>query len=379
MSVISKFETLYKRSTDGSIQEWRMERNGDMYRTVSGQWCGKMVESTWKKALPKNVGKSNETTGEEQAILEIEARYTKQKKLAYTNDMDSIDNEFYFSPMLAKNYEDYDLDLDNNCITLFSQPKLDGVRAIVSAKGMFSRKGEPLITAPHILEDLQDLFDARPNLILDGELYNHDLKDDFNTLLSLVKKKKPTVEDLIKSEEIVQYHIYDYFSASNFEERIDDLRGMFNKFSLTKSNIIKLVDTHFVEFQDELDSLYGKYNEAGYEGQMVRISKEGYENKRSKYLLKRKEFITEEFRIIRIEVGEGNRSEVAGRVYVHDEENNVSFKAGIRGSFEFCKKLLEEADSYVNGSVTIRFQNRTPDNIPRFPVAIAFYEGERNI
>ena len=44
--------------------------------------------------------------------------------------------------------------------------------------------------------------------------------------------------------------------------------------------------------------------EAGYEGQMIRKDAP-YECKRSKNLLKRKEFITEEFKVVKVVEGQG--------------------------------------------------------------------------
>ena len=43
----------------------------------------------------------------------------------------------------------------------------------------------------HILDELQPFFNKYPDVVLDGELYNHDLKDNFEKIISLVRKQKP--------------------------------------------------------------------------------------------------------------------------------------------------------------------------------------------
>ena len=71
----------------------------------------------------------------------------------------------------------------------YIQPKLDGVRCLFTKDGAFSRAGNQFMNVEHIEKDLKPVFNKYPNLILDGELYNHGLKDDFNKIISLVKKK----------------------------------------------------------------------------------------------------------------------------------------------------------------------------------------------
>src|SRR5207253_3408210 len=106
----------------------------------------------------------------------------------------------FFKPMLAQKFEEF--------VPGYAQPKLDGVRCIATKDGMFSREGKPIPGAPHIFEALQPLFASNPTAILDGELYNHDHKDDFNAIISLVKKANPSPERLAQIRAEVQYHVY---------------------------------------------------------------------------------------------------------------------------------------------------------------------------
>ena len=82
---------------------------------------------------------------------------------------------------------------------VYSQPKLDGIRCIVRKEGDTligrTRNGKEIECIPHILKSLNGFFLAHPKAILDGELYNHDLRDNFNKITSLVRKQRPIKSD----------------------------------------------------------------------------------------------------------------------------------------------------------------------------------------
>ena len=95
----------------------------------------------------------------------------------------------------------------------FIQPKLDGVRCLIqydnSKVTAYSRTGKEWKNIDHILFSLKGFFQLNPNAVLDGELYNHDLKDDFEKIISCVRKTKPTDEHRVESSELVEFHCYD--------------------------------------------------------------------------------------------------------------------------------------------------------------------------
>ena len=95
----------------------------------------------------------------------------------------------------------------------FIQPKLDGVRCVIQyGDGVspgaiaYSRTGKEWKNIEHILAQLKPFFAKYPNVILDGELYNHDLRDDFEKIISLVRKTKPTDEDRLEASKLTQFH-----------------------------------------------------------------------------------------------------------------------------------------------------------------------------
>ena len=118
-------------------------------------------------------------------------------------------------PMLAYKVDSKPIDWTNK---VYMQPKLDGVRCLIqlNEKGevyAYSRTGKPWLNIEHILQDLKPLFKENEDVILDGELYNHDLRDDFNKIISLVRKTKPTPSDRDEASKLVQFHCYDYIET----------------------------------------------------------------------------------------------------------------------------------------------------------------------
>lgn len=373
-------QTLYKQTATGSIQTWEQEisPDGKSYRTISGKLNGKMITSEWTICTPKNTGKANETSEEAQCLLEVAANY--KKKLAQGNYKDVLDENIsddnYFKPMLAKTYgKDCVVEVsDYEKGNIFSNPKYDGIRMIVNKDGMWSRQGKPIISAPHVFKALKPLFEINSEFIFDGELYSDKFADNFNEIISMARKSKPESGDFAKSEKHLQYWIYDFPShKGSFKERLQALEETISKIK-TGSSFIKLVPAVKIKDKEHLDEMYAQYMEDGYEGQIIRISDKNYENKRSKQLIKRKEFFDDEFVITDITEGDGNRSGMAGRIFCKDSRGKI-FKANMRGNRESYRELLLNKTEYIGTLVTIRYQELTPEEkVPRFGVAIKFWK-----
>ena len=360
-----KFETIYKATKGGKTQEWTIEVVGNKYRTISGQTDGKKITNEWTVVYGKNTGKLNETTDKEQTMKEAIAKRIKKLESGYFEDMKNIYMEQYFEPMLASKWED---SKDKIEYPIASQAKLDGIRCIVTSEGMFSRNGKAIISAPHIRESLEGLFKKHPDLIFDGELYADKFANDFNKIVSLVKKTKPTDADLKESERQIEYHIYDLPSSkNNFIKRMYDLGILFSSF-LNLHPYCRIVETYSCNNEDEVMELYEGYVEKGYEGQILRLDKE-YQNKRSKFLLKHKSFIDEEFTILDIVEGEGNRTGTAG-YFVFENENGDRFKSNVKGTWEETAEMLKNKKKLIGKEATIKYFNRTPAGIPRFGYVI---------
>ena len=373
VSVVGK--TIYKLDSKKKVREWYSEVGTDGVnwglRSTSGLSDGKKVISEWSLVDQKNVGRVNETSLEEQALSEMQSEYQKKLDTGYFVNLAHIDTFDKFKPMLAEKFEDIKLNFNSG--NLYSQPKIDGMRCIARKDGLWTRTGKQIVGTPHIWDSLKVFFQKHPNMILDGELYNHDLNDDFNTIISMVRKTKPTDEDLAKSESLIQYHIYDLIV-------MDELDLEFRKRELLRyeaaNKYVRVLPTMQVSTKEGLDSLYEGYLEHGYEGQIVRIDAP-YENKRTKILIKRKEFSTDEFVVVKMLEGQGNwRGCIKHFVLWLDKEKTKQFQAGVRGNMDTLQKLY--LDGVTPDWVTLRYFTPTPDGIPRFPVVIDWGIGKRN-
>lgn len=364
-----ELKTLYQIDSTGKTRFWLGEIEGSKYRFRSGVLgSNNIVTSGWIYAKAKNIGKINETTEEQQALLEVNSRYQSKIDSGMSENVNNSGAKF-FEPMLAIKFQD----LKFLSFPYYSQPKLDGIRCIANINGLWSRAGKRIVSAPHIEKALKPFFEKNPDFILDGELYNHQFKDDFNRITSLVKKEKLKEEDIIESEKFIQYHLYDNMFLSKpetkFETRIQDL--LLIKKTI-ESNAIIIVNTVLVNSSNELDTLYSAYLEKGYEGQMIRVN-DKYENKRSKFLIKRKEFLDQEFNIIDIESGKGNWAGCAKSITI-ELPNGDTCSCNIRGTLSYLKNILLEKQKYIGGIATVRFMNWTPDKKLRFPVVISIYK-----
>jgi ATP-dependent DNA ligase len=367
-----KLHTLYKRAVNGKVNEWTIEVDGHCYRTTSGYTDGAKTTTEWTCCEGKNVGRSNETTAEEQAMKEAKAEWDKRTERGYFQNIKDIDKGTIFKPMLANKWEDRK---DKIKYPLYSQPKLDGIRCIVKSDGMWTRTGKRIISAPHIFDSLRNTFEKYPDLILDGELYADKYVNDFNAIVSLVKKTKPTNQDLIDSAAVIQYHIYDMPSCDGvFIKRLKELSKLFNELKADSNQCCVMVETNLVEWEDDVHMLYENYVNAGYEGQMLRLDAP-YENKRSKYLLKHKSFIDEEYTIVGVEEGGGNLTGMVGAL-VFESKQGDKFTASVNGGWDFLKQLWKERKTLIGKDATIKYFNITPDGKPRFPKVTAIRDYE---
>lgn len=372
--ITKKYPELYKIDSKGKTRVWYAERYIDSYRVTSGIYKGALVTSEWRKAEPTNVGRSNQRNGSEQAEFEIDALYKKQRETGYHDDLKHVSTgtrtKTFFEPMLCDRFEKDDAEeLLVDFGEVYSQPKLDGIRCVARASGLWTRGGKQIVACKHIEETLAPLFEKAPNLILDGELYNHDFKDEFNELVSMIKKAKPDQVALAKSKMYVQYHMYD---APSFKGGFEQRWKAFSKMDESKYPGLKLVETYTVTAPEALDDLFATYLEDGYEGQIIRLPGVEYqEGKRSKYLLKRKPLYEgggneEEFVIRDIMEGKGNWAGAAKAIWF--ERMGKPFKATLKGDRLTGTTVFKNRAKYIGKKATVVYQNLTPDGIPRFGV-----------
>lgn len=394
--VIYKPYALYKRNKNGSIQQWQIEvrevREAELYGASGeygsgavaageiivsfGQVGGQIQVTKDLVTRGKNEGRSNATTALQQAEAEACSRWQKQVKKGYTTDLDKAqkgeDEIGGYLPMLAHSYADHGKKIQFPAMT---QPKLDGIRCVAEITGdgvrLFSRTRKPITSMKHIENELFEIWKLiGTDMVLDGELYNHELKHDFEQIVSAVRREDydPAVSQK------VQYHIYDMISDEDAMARQLTLDSIFRDLPFSH-DYLRRVDTRMVSSAREVTEHHDKYVAEGYEGAMVRSPAAKYQNSRSYDLQKVKVMRDEEFEIIGVKEGRGK---MAGKgIFICTiEDRSETFDCKLEGPLENLEKVWQNRDSYAGRKLTVQYQKRSSKNVPIFPVGLRVREEE---
>jgi len=343
---------------------------GIQYR--GGLEDGKLTDWTFKSTPPVNVGKSNETTAEQQAENTMNNEIGIKLRNNYFHTIEEARSNKLFLPMLADKYEKRAAKLK---YPLFVQPKYDGSRANVyysKAEGrvvMMSRTGKEVVSCPHIVESLTRYCTANPTHIIDGELYNHALRDDFEQLMSLSRKTKPTKEDLVESARMLKLYVYDIYDTAQPNLTFTERNSIITyKLTWSVANSIELSDTTLVTSTEQLLAMEETYLADGYEGIMVRVPDASYKvDGRSADLLKKKIFTDEEFQIVDVLEGDAVWRGCAKTIIIRLPDGKTQ-GAGLKGTFEINAERLVNKDQLIGKLATICYFGKTNDGLLRFPV-----------
>ena len=365
---MDKLPTLYKKTSTGKIQQWTIHTEHTVIVTIYGQVNGKLQETRDVVAEGKNLGKANATTAESQAQAEALAKWQKQvERKGYVEDAEraaagETDQEGGIAPMLAHKFNEHGGKLT---YPIFAQAKIDGIRCIAVVDGiditLWSRTRKQITALPLLVQAIADL-NLPDGTILDGELYNHQLKSDFEKIVSVVRKDKPAPENM---QSLIQLHVYDLPSLEGgFSQRTAELSSLIP----ANSSFVKLLETITIENEGELLEYFDTCRAQGYEGCMARMGDVPYQNKRSYSLLKVKEFDDAEFPIVGVEEGRGKMSGCA--IFVCVTENGNEFKAKMRGNLESLRQYLGDSNAWHGQLLTVQYQGLTGGGLPRFPVGL---------
>jgi len=250
---------------------------------------------------------------------------------------------------------------------VFIQPKLDGVRCLIqydnSQVKAYSRTGKEWKNIDHILFNLKPWFILNPNVVLDGELYNHDLKNDFEKLISLVRKQKPTDLDALESADTVQFHCYDIVDETKtFEERMNFITQ-----TVPRNHCVRHVETDRAYKHEEALDIHHNVNLAnGYEGSILRTN-DTYACKRSHNLRKFKDFSDAEALIVDWVEGVGKRTGTIGKFMAQDEDGNL-FGMPVMDKFKYLQDNFKKMQGYVGKTATFTYFERTKAGSYRHPL-----------
>lgn len=373
--------TLYGLAKGGQVKIWKITAEftpGESYARLITEhgWLHGATQTTEKKIVGKNSGKSNQTTDYQQALFEARSTWKKKRDQNYREHIEEL-SSVPVLPMLALNYKDRK---HNVKWPAFAQPKLDGVRCIAKKTShdkilYTSRKGKEYETLSHLTNYLLPLLNVGESV--DGEIYNPDLT--FQETVSRVKRVKTDRSDI--SHNPVQYHIYDFVNETEpFKDRFDNLTTRFidvltANMADSKKNPLVLVDTELIKNEAELLEVHLNFMDDGYEGTMIRNAEGLYlPDYRSSDLLKFKDFKDAEYKIIGGKEGSGKDEGTI--IFRCITDKGQDFDVRPRGTWDQRKYWFDNLHNLLGRMLIVRYQELTDDGIPRFPVGIEIRDYE---
>lgn len=360
------FKTLYGKSKSGKVKEWEVWTEDNMVIISHGYIDGKKTIKV-TTCEPKNIGRSNETSGAEQALAEAQSRWNKQVDKCYRQSVEECLMVGELLPMLASDYTKVGHRMTFPC---YISAKLDGVRCLAKVTHkevtLTSRGGKKYPVPAHIEKSLKDLLVHLniDEILLDGELYIHGMQ--LQDIVSCVKKPN-------KNTTLLKFYIFDVPSEKQWTYRNMDLELWIGAYVLEGFLPgLEIVVNEIVDNEAQARALLMSYMEAGYEGIILRSFEGLYEfNHRSAYLMKWKEF--QDIEALVCEVEEDRLGEGVLHVKLTD---GTQFKCKMRGTHE--TRLLGNQMKLINSWITVRFQQYTKDGVPQFPVGVNVRECDEN-
>lgn len=341
---------LYKKDSKGKLRSLEIITVGDKLFQISGLVDGAKVTSS-RTCKAKNIGKSNETTAEEQALLEAQSKVNDKLTNGYFESIDELENSNVILPMLAKDYKKEKHKVEFPC---YAQPKLDGMRALLINGQFISRQGKHISTIKHL--------NIESDFILDGELYSHG--ESFQSNMKLIKKYRGV------ESEVIKFHVYDIVSDDSYKFRKDIVE------SLTQDGI-EIVKTISITNEIELKEFHSQNLNEGYEGTIVRWGDSPYKvSGRSSNLLKYKDFIDITLPVKDV-IPSDKRPEQGSCVFEwqgatgHKLGDNI-IGCGMKFSHDERENILINKEKYIGKIAELRFFEYSDTGVPRFPVCVGF-------
>lgn len=374
---MKKFPELYKQNNTGKIQFWHIavtqSQGRGVITTTFGQYGTDKPQRTQDFiSAGKNIGRSNETSVIKQAKSQAKSKWESQLKRGYVESYKDAEKgkldkiiKGGIVPMTCHTYKDHKKKIKFPCD---AQPKYDGHRCIaIVRKGkctLWSRSRKQIFSCPHIVKALEKRF---RNITLDGELYNHKYRRNFEQLMKLIRPQKP-----VKGHKKIQFHIFDIVANNHWTERLEELNDCENK--CEDSKCLHFAETLPIKDEKGITNRMKRFLAMGYEGMILRNRKGTYLNTRSYDVLKHKEMRDAEFKCVGIQEGKGKlRGHVGSFICVN--KKGTKFKAKMEGAHGFLKKCYKNHKLWANKMLTVKYQDLTGKNkVPRFPIAIRFRE-----
>lgn len=361
---MTEFPELYSKAKTGSIKSWKIWAEGDEVFTEFGLVGGKKQRASYK-ALGKNIGKANETSPEEQAILEAESKFKAQQNKRYFLSVEESNTAVNKAPMKAKNYVKVSHLAKFPC---YYQYKLDGMRILITnidkkLVETISKGGLSVALPIQIYNELLLLNQEIGIKELDGEIYLHN--EYLQDLMSNIRVNGPLTPKL-------EFHIFDIPSDKTFDKRLKDLESISKAIDKLKLSFLKVVETRTLNSKEEGMHLLDQLEESGYEGIVLRNMKGLYEyGYESSDLLKWKNMETAEAFVYEVGFDKTGQGVLYCRL-----PNGITFDCKMIGKEDFRSY---DSQRYFKGKwIMFKYQQFSKDGVPLFPVGICERECDDN-
>ncbi|CAM9531703.1 unnamed protein product [Pylaiella littoralis] len=276
-----------------------------------------------------------------ESTTRVKTGYTKALSRANTLWKNENKKITMILPMLANKWSERKHHIST---PFYVQPKIDGVRLLVSNKGGISRVGTIIPETEIWGVGLQD------GQYMDGECFLENTT--FEEIVSLFKT------DPLQ----LQFHVFDFFDVNKPGLKFTERMNMIN------------VETIKVEHEKDFLNIHERFKKMGYEGSMIRGANSIYEpGKRSNYLLKHKDFQDQEYEIIGFNEGSGRDK---GAVIWECKTGDTKFSVKPEGTRESRIDQFKRGESFIGKLLTVRYQNLTAYGVPRFPVGVSVRDYE---
>ena len=367
---------LRKTSETGAEVIWLADIQDNVVAYTWGQVDGKLQTEEVEFLEGKNIGRANETTPEQQCLFEacrkarkkVEKGYriVKGKELITEQTSDTVVTHGADVPfcMLAETLNKHLKKLDG-LDSVDVQPKLDGNRCLINIDTceLYSRSRKQITSIPGLGEEVAKRC---KNLVkkgvkwVDGELYSDELS--FNDIQSVIRKKE--AHELAGK---IKFNMYDILLKKPWRER-KHIMAIGTDFGGRLDEVLSTMVGANLETIEEWNQAFVAQ---GYEGVIVRLLDEVYENKRSRGLLKHKTFIDAEYKVIGFQA-EKNRANVLGAVILVTKDG-TEFNARPAVPDETKQFIWNNQKEYLGMMATVKFQELDgKSGIPRFPVLKGF-------
>lgn len=361
------------------------------------------------KTMYKRVKKETDKSGGHNinAAASIRGGTKKELKTTSKDNFTVSEIQYPFIPMKAQVYEvakdGWPLPKVEKYIKydkgVYVQWKLDGVRCpariqISNETGepevvLTSNSGKQFPWCEEIRRQVLLFLDTpeRRKLALDGldcELYAHNINDEngeempdkqrFSTITSICAIRRTDPHPLETQICLYVFDLVNFSGKYNQDKRFRRLKKLFKSNSHTQEcpNIV-LTETHIANSHEEMVEYHDKFAASGYEGVIIRDRELCYKIKgRSLMMRKHKYFIDEEYTVVDAERDEGVDSKHFSFKWICESEDGTRFSVTPKGTRDERKRFWKKRMEYLGRKLTVKYQNLSEDDVPRFGVGKGF-------